>query len=123
MNTFFRLLAFAKPHSKFWPRYLVISILSVIFGVANYALIGPLLKVLFEAESMDLNIALPQFSLSADYFSAAFNYYLVGYIKESGALMGLIYVCAVLIITSLLSNLMRYLSQRVLVSMCPEFPT
>lgn len=117
MNTFFRLLAFAKPYSKFWPRYLVISVLSVIFGVANYALIGPLLKVLFEAESMDLNIVLPQFSLSADYFVAAFNYYLVGYIKESGALMGLIYVCAVLIITSLLSNLMRYLSQRVLVSM------
>lgn len=117
MNTFFRLLAFAKPHSKFWPRYLVISILSVIFGVANYALIGPLLKVLFEAESMDLNMSLPEFSLSADYFSDAFNYYLVGYIKKSGPLIGLIYVCAVLIITSMLSNLMRYLSQRILVSM------
>lgn len=117
MNTFFRLLAFAKPHSKFWPRYLVISVLSVIFGIANYALIGPLLKVLFEADTMDLSATLPEFSLSADYFSAAFNYYLVGFIKESGALSGLIYVCGVLIFTSMLSNLMRYLSQRVLVSM------
>lgn len=117
MNTFFRLLAFAKPYSKFWPRYLVISLLSVFFGIANYALIGPLLKVLFEADSMDLNVAVPVFSLSADYFSAAFNYYLVGYIKESGALTALVYVCTVLITTSMLSNLMQYLSQRVLVSM------
>lgn len=117
MNTFFRLIAFAKPYSKFWPRYLLISILSVIFGIANYALIGPLLKVLFEADSMDLSVVVPEFSLSADYLSDAFNYYLVGYIKESGALSGLIYVCIVLITTSMLSNLMRYLSQRVLVSM------
>ena len=117
MNTFFRLIAFAKPYSKFWPRYLIISLLSVVFGIANYALIGPLLKVLFEADTMELNVAVPVFSLSADYLSAAFNYYLVGYIKESGALTALVYVCTILIITSMLSNLMQYLSQRVLVSM------
>lgn len=117
MNTFMRLLAFAKPYSRFWPRYLVISIFSVIFGIANYALIAPLLKVLFEADSIDLNATLPPFALSIDYFQALFNHYLVGYIKKSGALTGLVYVCIVLITTSLLSNLMRYLSQRVLVSM------
>jgi subfamily B ATP-binding cassette protein MsbA len=117
MRTFFRLLAFARPHSKFWPRYLLISIFSVLFGIANYALIGPLLKVLFEADTMELDAVLPEFALSADYFTAVFNYYLVGFIKESGALTGLVYVCIVLISTSMLSNLMRYLSQRVLVSM------
>ncbi len=117
MNTFWRLLEFAKPHSKFWPRYLVISIFSVIFGIANYALIGPLLKVLFEADTIDLNVAIPQFSLSADYFIALFNHYLVGFIKESGALSALVYVCLVLVGSSLLSNFMRYLSQRILVSM------
>lgn len=117
MKTFFRLLAFARPYGKFWPRYLIISIFSVIFGIANYALIGPLLKVLFEADSMTLSQTLPPFSLSADYFTALFNYYLVGFIKKSGALTGLVYVCLVLIATSLLSNLARYLSQRILVSM------
>jgi subfamily B ATP-binding cassette protein MsbA len=117
MNTFYRLLAFARPHSKFWPRYLVISVFSVVFGIANYALIGPLLKVLFEADSIEMSGALPEFSLSADYFTALFNHYLVGFIRDSGALSGLIYVCVVLVTTSMLSNLMRYLSQRVLVSM------
>ncbi|NCC45840.1 MAG: ABC transporter ATP-binding protein, partial [Bacteroidia bacterium] len=90
MRTFFRLLAFARPHSKFWPRYLLISIFSVLFGIANYALIGPLLKVLFEADTMELDAVLPEFALSADYFTAVFNYYLVGFIKESGALTGLV---------------------------------
>jgi len=117
MNTFLRLLAFAKPHRKFWPRYLLISILSVIFGIANYALIGPLLKVLFESQSIDLVSVMPQFSLTPEYFNSLFNYYLVGFLKSSGPLSGLVYVCVVLSVTSLLSNLMRYLSQRILVSM------
>lgn len=117
MNTFLRLLAFARPFHKFWPRYLIISIFSVIFGIANYALIGPLLKVLFEADTMVLETTLPAFALSADYFKAIFNHYLVGFIKESGPLTGLVYVCVVLIVTSMISNLMRYLSQRILVSM------
>jgi len=117
MNTFLRLLAFARPFHKFWPRYLIISIFSVIFGIANYALIGPLLKVLFEADTMVLETTLPPFALSADYFKAIFNHYLVGFIKESGPLTGLVYVCVVLIVTSMISNLMRYLSQRILVSM------
>ncbi len=117
MNTFLRLLAFARPFHKFWPRYLIISIFSVIFGIANYALIGPLLKVLFEADTMVLETTLPPFALSADYFKAIFNHYLVGFIKESGPLTGLVYVCVVLIVTSMVSNLMRYLSQRILVSM------
>jgi subfamily B ATP-binding cassette protein MsbA len=89
----------------------------VIFGIANYALIGPLLKVLFEADTMVLETTLPPFALSADYFKAIFNHYLVGFIKESGPLTGLVYVCVVLIVTSMISNLMRYLSQRILVSM------
>ena len=80
MNTFLRLLAFARPFHKFWPRYLIISIFSVIFGIANYALIGPLLKVLFEADTMVLETTLPPFALSADYFKAIFNHYLVGFI-------------------------------------------
>ena len=53
MKDFKRLLAYAKPYRRFWPGYLILSILSVIFGVVNYALIDPLLTVLFQPESMD----------------------------------------------------------------------
>ena len=52
MKDFKRLLAYAKPYSRFWPGYLILSILSVIFGVANYALIKPLLDILFNPEQL-----------------------------------------------------------------------
>ncbi len=117
MNTFKRLLAFARPFGRYWPRYLVISVLSVFFGIANLALVAPLLEVLFDAESINLQIVLPQFSMSVDYFKTIFQYYLAGFIRDYGPLSALVYVCVILIVTSLLSNMMRYLSQRILVSM------
>jgi len=112
MKTFLRLLEFARPHRKFWPRYLIVSILSVIFGIVYYALLEPLLTVLFLPENIDLTATLPQFTLSVDYFKSAFRFYLGNFMQNYGLLTGLVYVCLVLI-----SNLLRYLSQRILVSM------
>ena len=36
MKAFTRILSYARPYSRFWPGYLISSILSVIFGVVNY---------------------------------------------------------------------------------------
>jgi len=117
MNTFIRLLAFARPHRKFWPRYLLVSILSVIFGIVYYALLDPLLTVLFEPETIDLSGTLPQFTFSMEYFKSVFSFYLGSFMKNYGPMTGLLYVCLFLIAASLISNLLRYLSQRILVSM------
>ncbi|MDP3435878.1 MAG: ABC transporter ATP-binding protein [Bacteroidales bacterium] len=117
MKTFLRLLEFARPHRKFWPRYLIVSILSVIFGIVYYALLEPLLTVLFVPENIDLTATLPQFTLSVEYFKSAFRFYLGSFMQNYGLLTGLVYVCLVLIVTSFISNLLRYLSQRILVSM------
>lgn len=117
MRTFLRLLEFARPHRKFWPRYLIVSILSVIFGIVYYALLEPLLTVLFVPENIDLSATLPQFTLTVDYFKSAFRFYLGNFMQNYGLLTGLVYVCLVLITTSFISNLLRYLSQRILVSM------
>ena len=117
MNDFKRLLAYAKPYSRFWPGYLVLSILSVIFGVVNYALIDPLLTVLFQPESMDVQMAKPVFALDPAYFEQLFSYYLTKVMTTSGMLKGLVFVCAFFVVASLLSNITRYLSQRILVNM------
>ncbi len=117
MNIFLKLLAFARPHRKFWPRYLLVSIFSVFFGIAYFALLDPLLTVLFEPDSIDLSLALPQFELSIEYLKLIFRYYLAGFMREYGPLVGLLYVSLFLIAISFISNLLRYLSQRVLVSM------
>ena len=117
MEDFKRLLAYAKPYKKFWPGYLVLSILSVIFGVVNYALIDPLLTVLFQPENMDMQIAKPVFSMDPAYFEQIFTYYLTRVMQASGMLKGLMFVCAFFVVASLLSNITRYLSQRILVNM------
>lgn len=117
MNSFKRLLAYARPYSRFWPGYLVLSILSVIFSVVNYALIGPLLTVLFEPANVGAIAQIPAFELSPGYFETLFQYYLSGILASYGILRALFFVSLILVLTSFLSNLTRYLSQRILVSM------
>lgn len=117
METFKRLLAYAKPYRRFWPGYLILSIFSVIFGVVNYALIDPLLTVLFDADTVAKSATLPEFSMTVDYFYAVFEYYLVKIIGDKSVLAGLLFVCFVLIAASFLSNLTRFWSQKILVNM------
>src|SRR5574344_2888148 len=117
MNSFKRLLAYAKPYKRFWPGYLVLSIVSVLFSVANYALIEPLLTVLFQPETLKAQHVLPSFAIDIQYFKEVFQYYLTKVMTASGILYGLLFVCLIIIIASLISNLARYLSQRILVNM------
>ncbi len=117
MEDFKRLLAYAKPYKRFWPGYLILSILSVIFGVVNYALIDPLLTVLFQPQTMDVQLVKPAFSLDPAYFEQIFSYWLTKVMTGNGMLKGLMFVCAFFIVASLLSNITRYLSQRILVNM------
>lgn len=117
MESFKRLLSYARPFSRFWPGFLILSILSVIFGVVNYALIGPLLTVLFEPGNVTQQLTLPQFALTAEYFQDVFRYYLTQIMNASGPLKALMFVCLIIIATSFLSNLTRYFSYRVLINM------
>lgn len=117
MDTFKRLLAYAKPYRRFWPGYLILSIFSVIFGVVNYALIDPLLTVLFDADSVTKSASMPEFALTVDYFYSLFEYYLVKIIGDKSVLAGLLFVCFILIAASFLSNLTRFWSQKILVNM------
>lgn len=117
MKGFRRILSYARPYSRFWPSYLVFSIFSVIFGVVNYALVKPLVEVLFSPDAVEKFSEMPEFSLSVEYFYGVFQYYLTRIMEASGVLRGLLFVCLVLIITSFLSNLTRFLSQKVLVNM------
>ena len=116
MKNFLRILAYGKPYYRFWPQYLTICICSVVFGIVNFALIAPLLEVLFEPQNYGLTTR-PEFTLSIEYFKSIFSFYLSGILHRNGVLNGLFYVCIFLIITTFLSNLTRYWSQRILVRM------
>lgn len=117
METFRRILSYAKPFGRYWPGYLLLSILSLIFGILNYALLGPLLTVLFENGDIATDLIKPEFALSVDYFTSVFSFYLSRIIGLGGVVRGLLFVCVLIVISCFFSDLCRYLSQRILVSM------
>jgi len=117
MNTFKRLLAYARPYRHYWPSYLSLSILALVFSMVNFALFKPLLVVVFEPESVSTIGALPDFTLSVDYFTQLFQHYLSKIMVNNGTLRGLAFVCIMLIIFTFLSGVIKYLSQRIIVKM------
>ncbi len=77
----------------------------------------PLLNVLFNQASSNqaaLYRILPAFSLSPTYFSFLFNHYFYGALESYGRLGALQYACAAIMISVVLANIFRYLSQRIL---------
>jgi ATP-binding cassette, subfamily B, bacterial MsbA len=109
MKTYFRLLSFAKPIQKFAIPYGIFAILSVIFSTLNLALLIPLLNS-FYSKSADVVNQPKHWYDAVDYFNYYSHLARVNYGKE-GALE---FVCAVIIVSVLLGNLFRYLSQRVM---------
>jgi subfamily B ATP-binding cassette protein MsbA len=117
LKTFLRIFAFAKPYRRYWPKYIIISLLSLLFGIVNFTLIIPLLDVLFNPGSMEKITALPAFTLSLSYLKDVFNYYLYDIIQARGVLSALLFVCILLIVASMAANYFKYASQRVLVGL------
>lgn len=117
MKIYFKLLNFAKPLSRFLPKYAILAVLAVIFGLINFTLLIPLLNVLFGTTQTDTVTTLPSFSFSIDYFKDAFNYTFSHIFNTYGKIGALQFVCVVLVISVFLSNLFKYWSQRVLTNM------
>jgi len=117
MKTFLRLLQFSKPYRHYIPEYCIYIFFYIVFGLLNFALIIPLLDVLFDTQKQQVVTTLPSFSLSADYFKALFYYKLDYYIQTTSKVNVLVYVCAVLLLFVFLKNLFGFLSQKVLTRM------
>ncbi len=114
MKTYFRLLGFAPDIKKFIPIYFLFSLLYIVFSQFNFILIMPLLDLLFgKVQTMPEELIVPgSFEFSIDYLKTSFNYYLKNIIQESGSFEALKVICIVVIAATFLSNVFRYLSQR-----------
>lgn len=110
MKTYFRLLSFAKPIEKFAIPYVIATILSVIFNTLNLALLAPLLNTLFNKNTQHIVIK-PESWLSV---IDTFNYYAYRATVDYGIDGALKFVCLTIVISVFLSNLFRYLSQRIM---------
>lgn len=111
MKTYFRLLSFAKPIEKFAIPYILTTVLAIIFNTLNLALLAPLLQTLFFQNEAGKIFTKPEDSLDV---MAQFQYYIHIVTQEYGSIGALKLVCATIIVSVLLANLFRYLSQRIM---------
>ncbi len=113
MHTYLRILSYARPWRRFVPGYLIFSVLAVLFGLMNMALLAPLLDVIFDkkgAEELAAYAIRPEFSMSKDYFVSIFNYYMLQVLEQYGKFGTLVYVCIVIIFSFMMANIFKYLS-------------
>jgi ATP-binding cassette, subfamily B, bacterial MsbA len=112
MKTYFRLLSFARPIAKFAVPYILFSVLSVVFNTLNLAMLAPLLGALFHTNQPDAApLAKPESWTS---FFGTLDYYAQQASQYYGPYAALQIVCGVIILSVLLGNLFRYLSQRIM---------
>src|SRR5690606_16520216 len=115
MKTYFRLLSFAKPIEKYAIPYIICTIITVVFGTLNLALLAPLLQVLFkgtgdaELEPVE-HLVKPEGYNMGDWFM----YYADKLYYDIGPYEALKYVCILIVSSVFISNLFRYLSQRIM---------
>ncbi|TGE05200.1 ABC transporter ATP-binding protein [Hymenobacter fodinae] len=117
MKTYLRILQYARPWAAFLPQYLLYTVLGTFFGLANFTLIIPLLKVLFDkTDKVPLQAPdhIPPFQFSLDWIRDTFNYFFADVLVSQGKLGALGFVCAIVVVSVLLSNVFRYLSLRLL---------
>ena len=117
MKTYLRILSYTRPLGKYLPLYLISTIIAVVFSAVNLVLLIPLLKVLFEEikpEFYEKYSVFPEFSLSVDYFSHLFNYYLLDIIEEGSKLDALYFVCTIIIISVFFANIFNYFASIIL---------
>lgn len=111
MKIYFRLLSFAKPIEKFAIPYVIATLLSVLFGTLNLALLSPLFETLLQTKGSSLISKVEEGSSGFDILGT-FREFVNNSIRTVGTEKTLVYVCITIVVSVLLSNIFRYLSQR-----------
>ena len=110
MNTYLRILSFARPYRRHVPQYLLFALLSIVFGLINFTMLIPLLNVLFgqvDEAAQPIN-DYPDFTFTIEYVLDVFNYYFSQIIDAYGKVGALSFICALIITSVFLANLFRY---------------
>jgi len=115
MKTYLRILSYARPLGLYVPQYILYTIIYVVFGLVYMALMMPLISVLFDSSTESLvQGEMPSFTLSIEYVKSIFNYYFNDIIINHGKMGALKFVCVIIVVSSLISNLFRYLASIIL---------
>jgi ATP-binding cassette, subfamily B, bacterial MsbA len=118
MKIYRRLLAYAKPYSRFILPFFVFTLIAVFFSIFQFALIIPLLNFLFNSvppEEAQKYLHAPSFSMSASFFKDFF-YYQVFRLKTLNPQYALYMIAVLIVVAVVLTNVFRYLAQRCMIN-------
>ena len=113
MKNYLRLLSYARPLGNFVVPFLITSLLASIFGVLNFTLLIPLLRVLFD--QVDAKQLAEMLTPPSGFDPIKeFNFHFATFLKEYGKQGALQFVCGTVAVTIILSNIFKYISIRLL---------
>lgn len=109
-KTYLRLLGFARPIGRYAVPYFFYSLLYALFNSCTFLLIIPILNTMFRPDFTFRTVEkLPPLTIDAAYLETLFNYGYSHIFNEYRIENVLILLAAIAIVSSLLSNLFRYL--------------
>ncbi len=113
MNTYWRILSFAKPIGKYAVPYFFFTLFHAIFNTLTFVLIIPILNTLFDGDQVLGQITeMPHFELSVNYLQDTINFVLYKMYGTHYEVMNVLIFLAIFIVcTALLSNIFKYLGQ------------
>lgn len=116
MKTYLRILSYARPLGLYVPQYFLYTVIYVVFGLIYMTLLMPLIEVLFNQTSTDSSSfsQLPNFELSISYGKELFNYHFYQIIEAEGKMGALKFICVIMVIAAMISNLFRYMASVIL---------
>ncbi|MBP6386102.1 MAG: ABC transporter ATP-binding protein [Pseudarcicella sp.] len=121
MKNYFLLLKYTESVKKYIFPYFVLSLLSSFFGIMNFTILIPVLKILFDNNNQNSpteKLSKPIFDGSLNglalYIKDGFGYYLTEAVNIYGKMGALQYACFGLILSVFLANFFKYFSQRTL---------
>lgn len=86
---------------------LFFNLVTIFFSLFSFALLVPLLNLLFKTEAVEA-VAKPTFALTSDYLMSYLNYVMSNIIIENGHRYALVFVCVVLLVSFLFRNIGRF---------------
>ena len=111
MNTYLRLLSFAKPYGRYAVPYFFYSVLHALFNTFTYTMIIPIISTLFsDGFVFKPTYIFPKIELNTEFLNGAISYAYTNIFGEEYRityLLGLL--SGVLIMSNMLSGLFRYL--------------
>ncbi|MFI3299358.1 MAG: ABC transporter ATP-binding protein [Rikenellaceae bacterium] len=116
MKTYFRILSYGKPYSRYALPYFVCMVLYTIFNTFTYVMLYPIIQTMFNPEKMMAVVqSPPEFAFSTEYAQDMINYWLGNIVGDGYNVKDMLVALAILtIIIVLLSNTFRYLSGRIM---------